>query len=184
MEVCKSLAPSLSQIFSRGEKIIITGNGRFYHVFSCRDFGVALLRFLLLFMRSRRSSRETPFANVIGPRWGPWWHFSKSVKREGSERWVRVRILGMQKENMTNPFEISDIRELILKHRKEAMLRDVWRKRYSSVVDDLSCHCYTASYIASRPPEEAEDLLACCEQGFVYDHDIEVLCILIWHGAL
>ena len=77
---------------------------------------------------------------------------------------------------MANPFELTDLRELILKIRKNEMERDLWRRRYSAVVDDLTCHQYAAEYISRNPI--SEDLIECCESG-LYDHDLTVIYLLI-----
>ena len=74
------------------------------------------------------------------------------------------------------PFEIRDIRELILTHRKNGMERDMWKGRYDTVVDDLSCHQYYADYIARYPGE----LIICCEEGLL-DFNAYILIALVAH---
>ena len=76
-----------------------------------------------------------------------------------------------------NPFEIVDLRALILKHRRDVMLRDRWRRVYDAVIDDLRYHQYMATYCASVP--NAPEILECCEQGDVFDMDVHVIVLLM-----
>ena len=56
------------------------------------------------------------------------------------------------------------------------MERDMWKRRYDTVVDDLSCHQYYANYIA----RQADDFIICCEEGLL-DFVASILCILVAH---
>ena len=69
------------------------------------------------------------------------------------------------------PFEVPELRNMLLKSRKNEMLRDVYKRKYDTVVDDIKYHQYLARYCARLSFSEEDNIIQCRECGIIWDFD-------------